>query len=114
MLDELRRVFLFSSGVAELTRNRADDIVKNWVRDGEIRRDQAASAVKNLLETSRRSRQDLLDFVKTEIEHQVRSMGLVTTRDLARLERRIARLEGGAKSPKKTARKKPAARKTQV
>src|SRR5687767_12241576 len=43
MLDELRRVALFSSGVAELTRHQAERIVKDFVKSGEVRRQQAST-----------------------------------------------------------------------
>lgn len=88
MRDEIRRVTTFTSGVAELTRFRAEE---------------------------------LLGLIRTEMKHQIESLGLATARDLERLERRVARLEGrstGKRSRKKTspakqsARRKTTARKT--
>ena len=107
MLDELRRIALFSSGVAELTRHRAEQLVRDLVREGEVRRDQASMAVRELMEGSRQGRQELLRFIRAEIQNQVTALGVVTRRDLERLERRIARLETQAKSTgaKKTTRK---------
>ena len=103
MLDELRRVALFSSGVAELTRHQAERIVKDFVKSGEVRRQQASSTVKDLLETSKVARTELVRLVRSEIQNQIAGLGLVTKRDLERLERRIARLEAGSRK-KTTAR----------
>lgn len=103
MLDELRRVALFSSGVAELTRHQAERIVKDFVKSGEVRRQQASSTVKDLLETSKVARTELIRLVRSEIQNQIAGLGLVTKRDLERLERRITRLESSSRK-KTTAR----------
>ena len=102
MLDELKRIALFSSGVAELTRYRAEQIVKDLVKVGDVRREQASSLVRDLLETSRSSRQELLKFVRAEIQNQIGGLGLANQRELDRLERRVARLEAERKAGKKS------------
>ena len=111
MLDELRRVALFSSGVAELTRHQAERIVKDFVKSGDVRRQQASGVVKELLESSKIARTELVRLVRSEIQNQVAGLGLVSKRDLERLERRIARLESGA-TRKKTTSKSSASKKT--
>jgi polyhydroxyalkanoate synthesis regulator phasin len=103
LLDELRRVALFTSGVAELTRHRAEQIVKDLVQRGDVRREQASSAVRDIMDISRQSRQELTGFVRAEIQAQVANLGVASKRDVERLERRIARLEGQGK--KKTAKR---------
>lgn len=115
MLDELRRVALFTSGVAELTRHQAERIVKDFVKSGEVRRKQARSAVKELMETSKVARGELARLIRSEIQNQIESLGLATKRDLERLDRRVARLESGGKKTtggtRKTAAKKTSTRK---
>jgi polyhydroxyalkanoate synthesis regulator phasin len=109
MRDELRRMALFGSGVAELTKQRAEKIVKDLVQIGDVRRKQASSVVKDLMEASKENRKELLRFVRTEVQHQVESLGVATKRDLERLERRVTRLEDGLKTagpPKTSARKR--------
>ncbi|MDQ3646682.1 MAG: hypothetical protein M3345_07075 [Actinomycetota bacterium] len=93
MRDELRRVALFGSGVAELTRHRAEQIVKDLVKGGEVRRDQTGSVVRDLLERNRQNRTELMRFLRSEVRNQVESLGVASKRDFERLERRIARLE---------------------
>ncbi|MFN2390272.1 MAG: hypothetical protein ABR575_11815, partial [Actinomycetota bacterium] len=81
MREELKRMALFTSGVAELTRNRAEQIAKDLVRGGEVRRDQAGSLVRDLLERNRQNRTELLRFLRVEIQNQVQGLGLATKRD---------------------------------
>jgi polyhydroxyalkanoate synthesis regulator phasin len=114
MLDELRRVALFSSGVAELTRHQAEQVVKDLVKSGDLRRKQASTAAKELVDRSKQNRKELLRFVRSEIQNQIEGLGLATKRDLERLERRITRLEGDRKSAgpaKKTSAKKTTVKK---
>ena len=112
MLDELRRVALFTSGVAELTRHRAEQIVKDLVQRGDVRREQASAAVREIMDASRQSRQELIRFVRGEIQAQVANLGVPSKRDLERLERRIARLESQGKTAAKRSTAKKSTRKS--
>jgi polyhydroxyalkanoate synthesis regulator phasin len=118
---------LFTSGLAEMTRHRAEDLVKSWVRSGETTREQAQTMAHDLMEWSRQNRKELARFVKSEIEIQVAALGVATKRDVERLERRVATLEKAVReqaqaaapstrkttrTARKTARKKTAAKKT--
>src|SRR5918992_118075 len=91
MLDEVRRLALFTSGVAELTRHRAEQIVKAMMSDSSGA--GAPAMVRQLVETSRHNRQEFLRLIGAEIRDQVESLGLATASDLERLERRVDRLE---------------------
>lgn len=105
MLDELKRLALVTSGMAELTRARAEQLVKDLVKAGDVRRDQASSLVLELLRRSQENRKEIATYVKAEISKQVEGLGLATKRDLERIERKVGRLESATK--KKPAAKKP-------
>lgn len=111
MRDEIRRIALFASGVGDLTRHRAEQIAKELVKSGEVRRDQAAGWAKTLFEASAENRQEITRFIRTEMQHQIQALGLATTRDLDRIERRLERVEAAAR---RAAVKTTAARKTTV
>jgi polyhydroxyalkanoate synthesis regulator phasin len=89
MLEEMRRLAIFTSGVAELTRNRAEQVVKSLMSD----HPEASAAVKQLVEISRQNRQELLRVISQEMHNQVEALGLATKSDLERIERRLARIE---------------------
>jgi polyhydroxyalkanoate synthesis regulator phasin len=114
MREELKRMALFGSGVAELTRNRAEQIARDLVKAGDIRRGHASDLVKELIDRSRENRKELVRVVRSEIKNQIEGLGLASKKDFERLERRITRLEsgGGKKSAKKTTAKKATAKKT--
>jgi polyhydroxyalkanoate synthesis regulator phasin len=111
--DEIRRIALFASGVGDLTRNRAEQIAKELVKSGEVHRDQAAGWAKTLFDASAENRQEIIRFIRSEMQRQVQALGLATTQDLERLERRLDRVEATSRriNVKTTAAKKTAAKK---
>ncbi len=111
MLEEFRRLALFTSGVAELTRNRAEQLVRELVQSGEVRRDQASSLVKTVLDLGNENRREIGNMIRSEIRNQISSLGLATQRDLARLDRRVARIEDRQKEAARTSSSGAAARK---
>lgn len=124
MRDEIRRMALVTSGIVELTRNRAETIVRDLISSGDLSGGQAGQAVKELLERSRQNRHEVVNLVTSEIRGQIEALGLASKRDIERLERRVTRLEdrpsgpttqrkSAKKSGKKTARaRKKSAKKT--
>ena len=86
MRDDLRRMAMFGSGVAELTRNRAEQIARD------------------LVERSKQNRDELMRMVRGEIQSQIASLGVPSKRDVERLQRRVERLEGQVKEAKEVAR----------
>lgn len=97
MIDELRRMAMFGSGVVELTRYRAEQMVKSLVRSGDVAPSGAQAMVQDLLERSKQTRRELTRFVREEIKNQIEGLGLATKRDVERLERRVKRLEDNLK-----------------
>ncbi len=112
MFDELRRMALFGSGIAELTRNRAEQMVKDLVKAGDLRREQAQGAVRDMLEMARANRRELLGLVRAEIQDQIENLGVANKRDVDRLERRVTRLEDELRKLRSDASKKATVKKT--
>lgn len=98
VLEEFRRLALFTSGVAELTRHRAEQLVRDMVKSGDVRRDQASGLVKTVLDLGKQNRSELGEMIRSEIRNQVASLGLATQREVDRLERRVTRLEDRVKA----------------
>src|SRR5688500_12017110 len=60
MLDAVRRLASSGSGVAELTRHQAEQIIKDLVKAGDVRRQQASVAARELYDRSRENRKQLV------------------------------------------------------
>jgi polyhydroxyalkanoate synthesis regulator phasin len=104
-----------------LTQARAEALVKDLVKAGEVQADQARDAVADLLERSRKNSEKLIETVRTEVRAQITNLGLASQADLDKVEARIASLLGSATAPAKqaastaaTATKKAAAKATKA
>ena len=104
---DLTKLIEAGMSFTEMRRSQARQIVADLVAQGQLAQDRAASAVDEVLESSRRRREDLRSLIQTEIQRQVRALGIATHDDLARLERRLAP-KAAKKAPAKTAAAKKA------
>lgn len=89
-----------------LTQARAEAIVNDFVKAGEVKASQAQQAAQDLLERSRKNSERRMDQVRKEVRSTVASLGLATQADIARLERRLRDLDKKVGAAKKA----PAAR----
>ncbi|HUQ40373.1 MAG TPA: hypothetical protein VM030_09470 [Acidimicrobiales bacterium] len=110
--DMLKRYLDAGVQFTQMTRTRAEAIVKELVRAGELQRDQAQGRAQELVEGSRRNTEQLLALVRKEVADQLAALGLATKADLEALESRVS---GKARAAAKTAvANAPAARKPPV
>jgi polyhydroxyalkanoate synthesis regulator phasin len=74
--DNLKRYFEAGVAFTQMTRERAEEIVQELVKQGEIRRKEAEKNIEELLERSRRNTDDLLGIIRREVAEQLRNLGL--------------------------------------
>jgi polyhydroxyalkanoate synthesis regulator phasin len=112
--DLLKRYLEAGMSFTQMTRSRAEGIVKDLVKAGELQREQTQERVDDLVERSRKNTEHLMSLIRREVSQQLAGMGLATKDDLARLEAKLSR-STGAKAAQKPASpaKKPAAKKPQ-
>jgi polyhydroxyalkanoate synthesis regulator phasin len=104
--DVLKRYIDAGLAFTALTQTRAEELVKDLVRIGEVQADQARDAVADLLERSRKNSEKLLETVRTEVRQQITSLGIATQADLDKFEQRIASVLGTATAPAQAAAEK--------
>ncbi len=118
--DGYRRYFEAAALLGQITRARAEELVRELMSGGDVQRSQAQEWVDELVDRSRKAAEDLLDLVRTEVSNQMQGLGLDPD-DLARQAadllrrsagagRRVAQdmTSGGAKKAKKSSAKKSA------
>ena len=108
-----QRVLEAGMQFTEMRRTQARAVANDLVAQGHLARDQVSSAVDDILDISRRRTEDLRKIVRKEVQRQLSALGVATKADLARLERRIAKVNRETKKADgvKTAKKKSAAKK---
>ncbi len=92
-----------------MTRTQARQRAKELVGQGQLAQGQVQAFVDDLVEESRKRTDVLLDVVRKEIQRQVKTLGIATKEDLARLETRISKQ---TKSTKKSSSKQKPAKKS--
>ena len=91
-----------------MTRTQARQRAKELVGTGHLAQEQVQGFVDDLVDESRRRTDGLLEVVRKEIQRQVKTLGIATKDDLARLETRLAKQTKQtkpAKAAKKSAKK---------
>ena len=105
--DLLKRYLDAGLAFTQMTQQRAESIVRDLVKAGEVQANEANKRRDELIERSRQNTEKLLDTVRKEVRDQIRSLGLATQHDVQQL-----RLE--LQSLKKAASAKPAAATTKT
>ncbi|HEY3701840.1 MAG TPA: hypothetical protein VGL32_06265 [Acidimicrobiales bacterium] len=113
--EVIRRYLDLGAAFTHVTRERAEEMMRELVRLGDLQREQAQGWVDDVLDRSRKNTEALLDLIREEVSRQLSSMSLVTKDDVSRLVTRLtpaaARKGPAKKSTKKApAKKAPAAR----
>jgi polyhydroxyalkanoate synthesis regulator phasin len=110
--DVLKRYIDHGLAFTSMTQTRAEALVKDLVKAGEVQADQARDAVTELIERSRKNSEKLIKTVRKEVKAQITSLGLASHADIDRVEQRLSSLFGVASAPaKKAAAKKATAKK---
>jgi polyhydroxyalkanoate synthesis regulator phasin len=101
--DLLKRYLDAGMQFTAMTQARAEAIVRDLVKAGEVQTEQTQTLVQDLLDRSRKNSEKLIDQVRKEIRNQISSLGLATQDDIARLEREIRSVKSSG-AAKKSAR----------
>ena len=91
-----------------ITRSQARARAKVLVGQGQLAQEQVQGFVDDLVDDSRRRTDMLMDLIRQEIGRQVKTLGIATKDDLARLEARIVSKSAPAKTAKKSGKKSTA------
>lgn len=67
-----------------LTRQRAEKVVRDLMKAGELQRDEVQDRVDELLERSRRTTEAVVEIVRDEVAKQLSALGLTTSRSRER------------------------------
>ncbi len=93
-----------------VTRTQARGRAKELVAQGQLAQNQVQEFVDDLVDESRRRTDSMMELVRQEIGRQVKTLGIATKDDLARLEAKL--VSQASKASKPAAAKKSAAKKT--
>jgi polyhydroxyalkanoate synthesis regulator phasin len=108
--DRLKKYLDTGVAFTHMTQQRAEEIVKELVKAGEVKKGQSQKRVEELLDRSRQTTEGLRALVESEVRTQVGKLGLVPKTELDEVKRELAKLK--AEGTKTVVKKAPAAKKT--
>lgn len=119
--DLLKRMLDAGVAFTQMTQKRAEEIVNELVRTGEMRAEQAQTMVQELVDKSRVNTERILDQLRTDLRGQASGFGFATKKDVEVLRAELESLRATVTStpapakkaapPKKAAPVKQAAKK---
>ena len=74
--DVFKRYLDAGMAFTQLSREKAEEFVKDLVKQGDVRRKEAEELIEALVERSRKNTEDLVTIVRQEIADQLRGLGL--------------------------------------
>src|SRR5438270_8560565 len=90
--DVWRRYLDAGMAFTEMPRARAEAIVKDLVKAGEVPRQRAQESIDELLERSRKNTEAVVALVQSQVQEQLHAVGIATKDDIARLEAKLDRV----------------------
>ena len=87
--DLLKRFLEAGVQFTQMTQQRAEEIVRDLVKAGEVQAEQAQGVVSELVDRSRKNTEQLVDRVRGEVRNQIAMLDLVTKDVVARLEQQL-------------------------
>jgi polyhydroxyalkanoate synthesis regulator phasin len=82
--DGLRRYVEAATALTQITRSRAEELVRELIKTGELERHRAQEWVEDLVKTSRNRSEALVATVRGEVRHQLKELGFTNVDDLAK------------------------------
>lgn len=93
MLEILRKTLLAGLGAITMTKERAEQLVDELVKKGELSKEEAGKVVSEMLEKGREQREVMSDAIKVEFSRLRGEIGLVTRKEYEALVERVAAIE---------------------
>lgn len=92
MLNALQRLLDAGLGAASMTRERAEQIVDEWVRRGQAERGNREKFVSDMVDTAGQTRRDVEGILGEQMYKVMTRLNIPTRDDLLRLEAKVDQL----------------------
>lgn len=88
-----KELFYAGIGLATLTKEKAEEIITELVKKGELSKEDGKDALNNLLSKMQEEREKLKQKVQEQVENVISSMKIVRKSDLEEIKHRLEILE---------------------
>jgi len=110
-IDGLKRYLEAGLALTQITRARAEELVRELIQTGEVERNRAQDWVEDLMSTSRERSEAFISTVRSEVRSQLSEVGVTNLDELAkRVAHILERTQAAARKAAKRTAKRPAKR----
>lgn len=89
----IARLISIGVGAWNLSRERAEKLVKEWEKEGEVRRKDMKKTVNDLVRKGERERDELRGTIDERVAELTKKIGIITKSDLEKINAKLERLE---------------------
>ena len=100
-MDIIRRAVLLGLGVISLTKEKADELVDDLVKRGEIASGEKFKTVDRLLKEAEKQEKELERKITGTVQKVVADMGLATKKELDEISKTLKKIENKISVPEK-------------
>jgi len=93
MMENLKKLGIYGVGLALLTQEKIEELVKEASKEGKISKEDSKKAVKELIEASTKEKEKLSKSLKKEIQNILKEVGIPTKKDFVSIENKLGVLE---------------------
>lgn len=92
MLDLIKKGVLMGVGALNVTKEKAEHLIDDLIKKGELAKNDRSEAIKNLLKKVEEHEKIFVEKVHTEVTKTIEKLGIPTKEDFQELEKRINEL----------------------
>jgi polyhydroxyalkanoate synthesis regulator phasin len=93
MFDLLKKTYLFGLGLASLTKEKAEELVDDMIKRGEVAEKDRGKVIEDMLNRVQEEQEKLFKTVRDYVKKVVHDMGLPTRDEYLELQKRVEELE---------------------
>ena len=92
-MDRIKKAMLLGLGLISLTKEKAEEIVDDLIKRGEVSREARCKMVDKLLRESEKKEEELTGKINETVQKTITQIGLVSKKDLEAISERLAEIE---------------------
>ena len=96
-----RKAALLGIGIAAITKEKAESLVKDLIKKGDLNQDEGKKLVADLMTKSKKSKKELETTVSKQVSVMIKKANVASKKEIKILEVKIKKLEAEIKKPAK-------------
>jgi len=89
MVGILKKLYLAGLGALSITRERAEEIVDELVKKGEVAAEEKKSLIENLLKVTEEKKAETREFIKKEVRKALETLDVPTRQEIDDLKKQL-------------------------